>query len=191
MERRKWFSAHTGETKTDGAEWPRPVAGFCAECNLSRRTPRLLLISMIDPLLDFSSGGIIYARKQMRHMLRCLQPKIPSKKADPLQQVCKSKRLHAHEHTHTRHSQEMGPIHFVGCNRTNFGREPLLMSWSLMCKSSSPSAKLIRSPHNPAQVQSCSLLHYLSCPPNNIRPHTANKSTSKTEKTCKFVKQTR
>lgn len=82
-------------------------------------------------------------------------------------------------------------IHFVGCNRTNFGREPLLMSWSLMCKSSSPRAKLIRSPHNPAQVQSCSLLHYLSCPPNNVRPHTANKSTSKTEKTCKFVKQTR
>lgn len=189
MERWKWFSAHTGETKTDGAEWPQPVDGFCAECNLSRRTPKLLLISMIDPLLDFSSGDIIYAREQMRHMLRCLQPKIPSKKADPLQQVCKSKRLHAHEHT--RHSQEMVLIHFVGCNRTNFGREPLLMSWSLMCKSSGPRAKLIRSPHNPAQVQSCSLLHYLSCPPNNIRPHTANKSTSKTEKTCKFVKQTR
>lgn len=125
-----------------------------------------------------------------RHMLRCLQPKIQVRKLT-LYNKCAKANTYTHTNTHTRHSQEMRLIHFVGCNRTNFGREPLLMSWSLMCKSSSPRAKLIRSPHNPAQVQSCSLLHYLSCPPNNIRPHTANKSTSKTEKTCKFVKQTR
>lgn len=190
MERRKWFSAHTGETKTDGAEWPRPVAGFCAECNLSRRTPRLLLISMIDPLLDFSSGGIIYARKQSDTCCDVCSPKSQVRKLT-LYNKCAKANAYTRTNTHTWHSQEMGPIHFVGCNRTNFGREPLLMSWSLMCKSSSPRAKLIRSPHNPAQVQSCSLLHYLSCPPNNIRRHTANKSTSKTEKTCKFVKQTR
>lgn len=72
-------------------------------------------------------------------------------------------------------------IHFVGCNRTNFGSEPLLMSRSLMCKSSGPSAKLIRSPHNPAQVQPCSLLHYLSCVPSSVRPPTANKPISKRE----------
>lgn len=78
-----------------------------------------------------------------------------------------SKCLHTHTHrqadTHRRvehHSREMAQIHFVRRNRTNFGSEPELMSRSLMCKSSSPTAKPIQSTHNPAQVQLCSLLHY-------------------------------
>lgn len=129
-------------------------------------------------------------------MLRCLQRKIPNKKVDPLQQVHTSKCLHTQTRTSTwkYHSQEMVVIRFVGCNRTHFGSEPLLMSRSLMCKSSSPSAKLIRSPHNPAQVQPCSPLHYLSCVPNTVRPPTANKPVSKREKytpTCNLAEQKR
>lgn len=88
-------------------------------------------------------------------------------------------RTHTGRHTHRRvehHSREMAPIHFVRRNRTNFGSEPELMSRSLMCKSSSPTAKPIQSTHNPAQVQLCSLLHYLSCVPNSVRPPTANKT---------------
>lgn len=139
---------------------------------------------MLDPLLEFSSGSIIYAQKEMRHMPQRLQRKIPNKKADPLQQVC------ARAHTHTRsytcmskyHSREMVAIRFVRCNRSNFGSEPLLMSTSLMYKSSGPSAKLIRSPYNPTQVQPCSLLHCLSCVPNTVRPPTANKPASRKEK---------
>lgn len=151
---------------------------------------------MLDTLLDFSSGSIIYAHKKQGHMPRRLQRKIPNKKVDPLQQVHTSKCLHTHTQTRTStrktHSQEMVAIHFVGCNRINFGSEPLLMSRSLMCKSFSPSVKLIRSPHNPAQVQPCSPLHYLSCVPNTVRPPTANKPISKGEKytpTCNLAEQ--
>ena len=136
---------------------------------------------MLDPLLEFSSGSIIYAQKEMRHMPQRLQRKIPNKQVDPLQQVC----TRTHTHTHTRmskyYSQEMAAIHFVRCNKSNFASEPLLMSTSLMYKSSGPSAKLIRSPYNPAQVQPCSLLHCLSCVPNTVRPPTANKPASKRE----------
>lgn len=79
-------------------------------------------------------------------------------------------------------SQEMVVIHFVRCNRTHFGSEPRLMSRSLMCKSFGPSARLIRSPYNPAQVQACSLQQCLSRVPNTVWPPTANKPISKREK---------
>lgn len=119
-------------------------------------------------------------------MLRRLQRKIQNKKVDPLQQVHTSECLRTQTRTHTStqkyHSQEMMANHSVGRNRTNFGSKPLLMSRSLMCKSSGPSAKLIQSPQNPAQVQPCSLLHYLSCLPNTIKPPTANKPVFKREK---------
>lgn len=93
--------------------------------------------------------------------------------------------VHSTTHTHTRSNQmlwEMGTNHFVECNRTNFGSEPLLMRRSLMCKSFSPSARLIRSPPNPAQVQPCSLLHHLSCVRNTVRPLAANKPLSERER---------
>lgn len=79
-------------------------------------------------------------------------------------------------------SQEMVVIHFVRCKRTHFGSVPRLMSGSLMCKSSGPSARLIRSPYKPAQVQPCSLQQCLSCVPNTIWPPTANKPISKRKK---------
>lgn len=122
---------------------------------------------------------------------------MPARKCDTCCHVCREKsqirkltpqskytqaNASAHTHTQARHSQEMMANHFVGCNRTNFASEPLLMSRSLMCKSSGPSAKLIQSPHNPAQVQPRSLLHYLSCVPNTVRPPTANKPVSWREK---------
>lgn len=107
---------------------------------------------------------------------KILLGKIPNKSADLLQQRDTSQCLHTptHKHTHThtstrkQESQEMVPIHFVGSNRTNFGSESPLMSRPLMRKTSDPRAKLIHCPHNPAQVQPCSLLHYLSCVPKSV-----------------------
>lgn len=136
---------------------------------------------MPDPKLDFSSGGIICAREKMRHT-----PHVCRVKSQTSELTLYNKCAQANAYTPTRarsqHSQEMAAIRLAGCSRTNFGSEPLLMSRSLMCKSSGPSAKPIRSPHNPAQVQPCSLPHYLSRVPNTVRPLTANKPISKGEK---------
>lgn len=92
-------------------------------------------------------------------------------------------KAHTHVHSHTRvYSQEMAANHFVGCNQTNSGSELVLMSSSLMCKSFSPSAKLIQFSHNPAQVQHRSLLHYLSFKENTVKPVTANENISTRKK---------
>jgi len=159
-----------GETKTDSATLLQTLDSH-HECSFFKCT-----LGPLDPLLDSSSGSIIYACEDLKCML---QRKVPNKKADLLQQGGTSE----HRPRHTQFSGGGGGDSFVGCNRTNFGGEPLLMSWSLMCKSSSPSARLIQSPHNPAQVQLCSLLHNLSAVPNAVRPLTTNKRIPMRKKT--------
>lgn len=126
------------------------TTGFCPECNLSRRTPGLQLMSDTRPtawLFIRKHYLFLQEYEDMRHMLRRLR-------WPPL---------------HTEIAQGDGCNHFVECNRTNFRSEPVLMSRSLMCKSFSPSAKLIRSPHDPAQVPPRSLLHYFNCVQNAVR----------------------
>ena len=178
----------------DWQHWVTQTNGSHPECNLSRRTLGLLLISDARPAAwFFIRQHYLCPQGNETHAATSAEANPKSESWPLTTSAHKQMPTRAYTSTQKWRFQEMVvAIHFVRCHRTNFGSEPLLMSRSLMCKSSSPSAKLIRSPHNPAQVQPCSLLQYLSCVPNTVRPLTANKPVSKREKyapTCNLAEQ--